>query len=68
MPKYHITGEYGTFTVSKVVDAPNRDMAFMFTGIYETLERAGWEIDEFDDAEWDITEIDEEESNEDGND
>ena len=62
MARYSLTGNYGSFTVSRIIEAIDDDDAFMQTGIYTTLEAAGWQVVDHDDAEWDITKIDEEEA------
>lgn len=56
MPHYRLTGNYGTFAVSRVVIATNEDGAWMQTGIMGSLIDAGWHVDSYPDGEeWEIT-------------
>ena len=52
MCKYRVTGNYGTFQVSRVVEADSCDGAFAQTGIATTLEAAGWTVDGPEGESW----------------
>jgi hypothetical protein len=57
MPRFRLTGNYGTFVITRVVDVTDEDEAFTETGIMSTLEDAGWTFTEAPDGEsWDIEE------------
>jgi hypothetical protein len=57
--RYRLTGNYGTFVITKVVDVADEDEAFMETGIMSDLVAVGWEFVETPDGEdWDIEPID----------
>jgi hypothetical protein len=56
--KYRLTGNYGTFTITKVVEAENEQAAYWQTGIMETLTGAGWSVLDGPDGEsWEIEEV-----------
>lgn len=58
MRRYRLTGNYGTFTITKVVAALDEDAAYRQTGIMFDLQELGWEIvDEVDGEEWEIEEL-----------
>lgn len=44
MNRYRITSNYGTFVISRIVEAADEDEAWAHTGIMETLTIAGWDI------------------------
>jgi hypothetical protein len=55
MPRFRLTGYYGTFVIERVVEAADKDAAFMQTGITTTLEAAGWTMVESPSGEeWEI--------------
>lgn len=54
MPSYRLTGNYGTFEVSRVIEAPDEDEAWCETGIKTILEAAGWSVDGPDGEDWEI--------------
>lgn len=55
MPHYRLTGNYGTFEISRVVEAANFDEAYEQTGIMDVLADAGWTIESSPDGEeWSI--------------
>lgn len=58
MSVYRLTGNYGTFEVTKTVEAVNEDEAFWHTGIAQDLIDAGWAIDGPDGEEWTIEAVD----------
>jgi hypothetical protein len=51
MPRYEIFSDYGTFEISKTVDANTFDEAFEHTGIMLDLIAAGWKIEQSPDGE-----------------
>jgi len=51
MPSYQIVSDYGTFEISKVVEAESFDEAFNETGIMLDLIAAGWKVEESPDGE-----------------
>jgi hypothetical protein len=58
MPKFKLTGNYGTFVIERVVEAADENAAFMLTGIGTTLTAAGWTMVEPPEGEeWEITAI-----------
>jgi hypothetical protein len=53
--RFRLTGNYGTFVITKVVDVKNADEAHALTGIMTDLQEAGWTITDWPDGEeWDI--------------
>ena len=44
MPQYRIISDYGTFEITKVVDADSEDEAWEDTGIMSDLIEAGWDF------------------------
>ena len=58
--RYQITGNYGTFTIRRVVECASLDDVDGWIGIMGDLEELGWEILGWPDgAEWDIVNLDE---------
>ena len=58
MKRYRLTGNYGTFEITRVVEAENEDEAFCETGIMSDLVDIGWEIVSAPDGEeWEIEEV-----------
>lgn len=57
MPRYKLTGNYGTFEVSKIVEAADEVEALCETGIMSTLVDAGWHMTTPDGEEWEIEEV-----------
>lgn len=59
MTLYRLTGNYGTFEISKTVEAVDGDEAFNQTGIMQDLIAAGWTItSQPDGEEWEIEVVD----------
>jgi hypothetical protein len=55
MNQYQLTGNYGTFEITKIVEAEDEDEAFQQTGIMSDLEDAGWDFTEGPDGEqWEV--------------
>jgi len=52
--RFLITGSYGTFEVSKIVEASSEDHVWAETGILSDLERAGWSVSDVDGEDWSI--------------
>lgn len=50
--KYRLKGDYGTFNLERVVEVANAEDAWAETGVYTTLEAAGWKVVDMEDAEW----------------
>lgn len=57
MSRYKLTGNYGTFEVTKVVEAQSENEAFCQTGILEDLEKAGWDTGGGSDGESWVVEL-----------
>jgi hypothetical protein len=61
--KFKLTGNYGTFEITKIVEAEDEDEAWEHTGIMIDLMAAGWDVvDAPEGEEWDIEEWPEEET------
>ena len=54
MARYKLTGNYGTFEVSREVEAEDDFAAFAETGIMSVLQAAGWSIDGPEGEEWTV--------------
>jgi hypothetical protein len=54
MGRYRLIGDYGSFTIERLVEATDAEAAWAETGIYTTLEAAGWRVTDSEDAEWTI--------------
>lgn len=58
MARYRLTGNYGTFEITKIIEADDDEAAYEHTGIMSDLIAAGWEFTERPDGEeWEIEEI-----------
>jgi hypothetical protein len=57
MAQFKITGDYGSFTVTKTVEAVDEDAAFAETGITDALNAHGWHVEGPDGEEWEIVEV-----------
>jgi|CXWL01.1.fsa_nt_gi hypothetical protein len=58
MNRYRLTGEYGTFTVTKEIKAVDYDEAYAETGIMMDLEDLGWSFADLPEGEaWLIEEL-----------
>lgn len=57
MPKFKLTGNYGTFEVTRVVEAEDEDEAWCETGISDALRADGWDVSNVDGEDWEIEEI-----------
>lgn len=57
MRRFKLTGYYGTFEITKVVEARDEDHAYEMTGIATDLAHAGWKVSDVDGEEWEIVEI-----------
>ncbi|MFM1966832.1 MAG: hypothetical protein RL134_2557 [Actinomycetota bacterium] len=49
--RYRLTGDYGTFSIRRVVEVSDIEDAWAETGICTTLVADGWEIVEWPDGE-----------------
>lgn len=49
--RYRVTGDYGTFSIRREVEAASDDDVWSATGICTTLEADGWEIVEWPEGE-----------------
>lgn len=59
MTLYRLTGNYGTFEISKIVEAEDGEGAFEQTGIMQDLIAVGWEFtSDPDGEEWEIEVVD----------
>ncbi len=53
--RWRLTGSYGTFVITKVVEADTEDEAFEQTGIMVDLIAVGWTVVESPDGEeWEV--------------
>lgn len=58
MATFRLTGNYGTFEITRVVEAEDEDEAWEHSGIMSTLLEAGWVfIDSPEGEDWEIEEI-----------
>ena len=58
MKCWRVTGNYGTFEITRVVEADTEDGAMAAVGIVGTLEFEGWTFTEGPDGEeWTIEEV-----------
>lgn len=61
--RFKLTGDYGTFTIVKTVEADDEDEAWEHTGIMIDLMAAGWDVVDAPEGEdWEIEELPEEEA------
>jgi hypothetical protein len=44
MSRWRLTGNYGTFEITRVVEAPDEETAWEQTGIMADLQTAGWSV------------------------
>lgn len=58
MPRYRLNGNYGTFAITKVIEARDRGDAELECGIVVDLVEAGWSfIGPVEGEEWVIEEV-----------
>ena len=58
MAQYRIWSDYGTFEITKLVEAENEDEAWEHTGIMRDLMEAGWTVvDAPEGEEHDVQEV-----------
>ena len=57
MSRYMLTGNYGTFEVTRVVEANDINEAWNMTGITPDLEAGDWHVSAIDGEEWTIEEL-----------
>lgn len=56
--RFRLTGNYGTFVISRVVEAVDEEHAFHDAGIAADLRDAGWRFESMPDGEeWTIEEV-----------
>lgn len=58
--RFRLTGNYGTFEITRVVEADDEDDAYCETGITSTLEAAGWTVSAVDGEDWEVELLDDE--------
>ena len=54
MNLFRVTGNYGTFEITRTVEAVDKAGAFAQTGISDDLRQIGWEVSEVDGEEWEV--------------
>lgn len=55
MSRYRLTGNYGTFEITRIVELDSHDEAYALTGIVADLVAVGWHFTEAPEGEeWEI--------------